>query len=112
MKAVVTVGRLCALLVLVLLGGCLPVTPETTGAAETPALTPVRIGVGYIPSVQFAPFYVGMDKGFYADEGLDVTLDYGFENDYLKLVGTDELQFMIGSGDQVIIGRAQGRPVR
>ncbi|HXF60445.1 MAG TPA: ABC transporter substrate-binding protein [Caldilineaceae bacterium] len=115
MKAVTKVGRLCAVLILFLLAGCRPVTPETTGAAaaaETQALTPVRIGVGYIPSVQFAPFYVGMDKGFYAEEGLEVTLDYGFENDYLKLVGTDELQFMVGSGDQVIIGRAQGLPVR
>ena len=55
---------------------------------------------------------MGIEKGFYAAEGLDVTLDYGFENDYLKLVGVNESQFMIGSGDQVVLGRAQGLPVR
>jgi NitT/TauT family transport system substrate-binding protein len=109
------------LLATLLLAACQPVTlPAETGASETGSaaagessdLTPVRIGVGYIPSVQFATFYVGMEQGFFAEEGVEVTLDYGFENDYLKLVGVNELQFMIGSGDQVILGRAQGLPVR
>jgi NitT/TauT family transport system substrate-binding protein len=99
------------------LAGCQPVTPVSTGttasgAAGESSLTPVRIGVGYIPSVQFAPFYAGIDQGFFVEEGLEVSLDYGFENDYVALVGADELQFMVGSGDQVIIGRSQGLPVR
>jgi NitT/TauT family transport system substrate-binding protein len=72
----------------------------------------VELGVGFIPSVQFAPFYVGIDKGFFAEEGIDLELAYGFENDYLKLVGVGEAAFMIGSGDQVVLGRAQGLPVR
>lgn len=96
----------------VLLAGCRPIAPRLPAVSSTPGLTPVRIGVGYIPSVQFATFYVGMAKGFFAAEGLDVTLEYGFENDYLKLIGTGALPFMIGSGDQVILGRAQGLPVR
>jgi NitT/TauT family transport system substrate-binding protein len=97
---------------------CTPIIPgavapgsseaEATGAA----MTPVKLGVGYIPNVQFAVFYVGIEKGFYAGEGIDLALDYGFENDYLKLVGTNELQFMVGSGDQVVLGQAQGLPVR
>jgi NitT/TauT family transport system substrate-binding protein len=94
------------------LAACQPVTPASTANPEEGALRPVRIGVGYIPSVQFATFYVGIEQGFYAEEGLDVSLDYGFENDYLKLVGTGEIPFMVGSGDQVIIGRGQGLPVR
>lgn len=97
-----------------MLVACVPVA-NPASSAETPAagqLMPVKLGVGYIPNVQFAVFYVGIEKGFYAEEGLDVTLDYGFENDYVKLVGVNELQFMIGSGDQVVLGRAQGLPVR
>ncbi|MEZ4864307.1 MAG: ABC transporter substrate-binding protein [Caldilineaceae bacterium] len=98
-----------------LLAGCNAVTAPTApapAASDTARLAPVKLGVGYIPNVQFAPFYVGIAKGFYAAEGLEVTLDYGFENDYIKLVGVDELQFMVGSGDQVVLGRAQGLPVR
>lgn len=103
--------------IVLILTGCAPIaSAPTTGSSEassaSTALTPVKLGVGYIPNVQFATFYVGMEKGFYAEEGLEVTLDYGFENDYLKLVGVDELQFMVGSGDQVVLGRAQGLPVR
>ncbi len=68
--------------------------------------------MGYIPSVQFAPFYVAQERGYFRDNGLDVTFQYGAESDLIKLVGTNQLQFMIGSGDQVILGRSQGVPVR
>ncbi|MFZ4656579.1 MAG: ABC transporter substrate-binding protein [Caldilineaceae bacterium] len=102
-------------LVIVLIAGCAPVAPAPvaeTGDQPSTALTPVKLGVGFIPNVQFATFYVGIEKGFYAEEGLAVSLEYGFENDYLKLVGVNEAQFMIGSGDQVVLGRVQGLPVR
>lgn len=99
--------------IVLLLAGCAPTAaPAAPDAAAPAALTPVQLGVGFIPSVQFAPFYVGIEKGFFADEGIELTMAYGFENDYLKLVGVDEAQFMIGSGDQVVLGRGQGLPVR
>ncbi len=107
-------------LILVLLAGCAPV-PAAPVAAEPPAaasqeaaqpLTPVTLAMGYIPSVQFAPFYVAQQKGYFTDAGLEVTFRYGYESDLLKLVGANELQFMIGSGEEVILGRSQGLPVR
>lgn len=109
------VGVLSILLLALVLSACQPVVaPQggTSDSAEQPALTPVSIGVGYIPNVQFATFYVAIEKGFFADEGIDASMEYGFENDYLKLVGVGERQFMVGSGDQVILGRAQELPVR
>jgi NitT/TauT family transport system substrate-binding protein len=102
------------LVVVWLMAACTPVRPNQApvSAPGEATVTPVKLGVGFIPNVQFAVYYVGIAKGFYAEQGLEVSLEYGFENDYLKLVGINELQFMVGSGDQVVLGRAQGLPVR
>ncbi|MDH7487112.1 MAG: ABC transporter substrate-binding protein [Anaerolineae bacterium] len=99
-------------LALLLTVACAPPTPAPVEPTPPVArLTPVTLAMGYIPSVQFAPFYVALEKGYFAEEGLEVTFRYGFETDLLKLVATDELPFMIGSGEEVILGRAQGLPV-
>ncbi len=109
------------LFILFALSACVPVAPATAPAAvdapvtASPAaegLTPITLAMGYIPSVQFAPFYVAQERGYFRDAGLDVTFRHGFETDLLKLVATDELQFMLGSGEQVILGRSQGLPVQ
>ena len=108
------------LLAALLLAGCVPVapapaTPVSNAAGQTQtaaAPTQITLAMGYIPSVQFAPFYMAQARGYFRDAGLDVTFRYGMESDLLKLVGTDELQFMIGSGEEVILGRSQGLPVR
>lgn len=105
--------RFLLVFTLLLVTACAPIQPNSAASAGATAQPiPIKLGVGFIPNVQFAVFYVGIEKGFYAAEGLDVRLDYGFENDYLKLVGVNDLQFMVGSGDQVVLGRAQGLPVR
>jgi NitT/TauT family transport system substrate-binding protein len=71
----------------------------------------VRLGVGYIPNVQLAPLYVAQKKGFFADEGLEVEIQYGFEDDFVALAAQGEREFAIASGDQVILAHAQGLPI-
>jgi NitT/TauT family transport system substrate-binding protein len=75
--------------------------------------SPVKFSLpmGYIPDPQYAPFYVAVEKGYYADEGFEVTFDYSFETDGLALVGAGEVPFGIVSGEQVILARAQDIPV-
>ena len=94
---------------LIALSGC------SGGASPTPAPpappTKVTLAMGFIPNVQFAPFYVAVNQGYYADENLEIEFDYGMETDLLNLVGTDALHFAVASGDQVILARGQGLPV-
>ena len=60
--------RYLPLFIIALAAVYLPV--EKAGASDS-----VTIAMGYIPNVQFAPYYVAVEKGFFRDEGIDVTFD-------------------------------------
>lgn len=80
---------------------------------EVPAeFTNVRINMGYIPDVQYAPFYVGIEKGFFAEEGLNLVVDYSSEVDGIELLAAGEAQYAVGSGDLLVQARAQGLPIQ
>lgn len=101
-----------------LFAGCTPPAPATPTGENAPMAKPtafkpayVKLGLGYIPSIQFAPFYVAIDQGYFVDENIAVELENGIETDFLKLLGANERQFIVASGDQVILGRSRGLPI-
>ena len=82
-------------------------------AAPTPSVAPTKlvVGLGYIPSVQFAQFYLAQQNGYYADAGLDVEFQNKIDPDLIPLVGQGAIDVGIGDGTSVIPAVSQGIPV-
>jgi NitT/TauT family transport system substrate-binding protein len=89
--------------------------PASGGAASAPASglrTPLRVGLGYIPSVQFAPFYLADQAGYYREAGLDVTFQNKIDPDLVTLVGQGAIDVGLADGTSVIPAVSQGIPVQ
>jgi len=66
-------------------------------------LDKVVLAIGYIPHVQFTPLYVGIDKGFYAAQGIDLQLEFGFQYDIFSLLAAGKIDVGLSDSDQLVI---------
>jgi NitT/TauT family transport system substrate-binding protein len=76
------------------------------------ALTKLSVGLGFIPSVQFAQFYLAQRAGYYRDAGLDVTFQNKIDPDLIALVGQGAVDIGIADGTSIIPAVSQNIPVR
>jgi NitT/TauT family transport system substrate-binding protein len=72
----------------------------------------LKVGLGYTPSVQFAPFYLAQQRGYYAENGLEVTFENKIDPDLVTLVGQGALDIGVGDGTSVIPAVSQGIAIR
>ncbi len=95
-----------------------PPAASTSAAASAPGSAPtdapikLTVGLGYIPSVQFAPFYLAQQARYYAEAGLEVEFQNKIDPDLITLVGEGAIDVGIGDGTSVIPAVSQGIPIR
>jgi len=101
-----------------LLSGCKTTmetpTQDLSTTDDEPEMFRLFTRLSWIKSAQWANLFVALDKGFYADEGLDVTLFPGGSGiDPIPLVssGSDHIGVQ-SSGIHLINARSQGIPVK
>ena len=93
-------------------GGGSPSAGGSGGLAGSGALIPLKVGLGYIPSVQFAQFYDAQQQGYYRAAGLDVTFENKIDPELITLVGQGALDVGIGDGTSIIPAVSQAIPVK
>lgn len=92
--------------VVVLVVGC------GRGAPTAAPLTQLTVGLGYIPSVQFAQFYRADVQGYYAAAGLDVTFQNGNDANLIALIAQGAIDIGMADGTSVIPAVGQDIPIR
>ena len=93
------------LLTMAILAACQPQEVE-----KPPDQVSVRLK--WLHSAQFAGLYVADQKGFYAEENIEVILNPGGpELDEIGLVGSGEDDFGIVDAKNTFVSRAEGSPI-
>jgi ABC-type nitrate/sulfonate/bicarbonate transport system substrate-binding protein len=82
--------------------------PATSGKR-----TPVTVRLAWLHQAQFAGMYVAQEKGFYADEGLDVTLkEYDFNLKSDEELASGKSDFAVVSAQELIASIDRGESLK
>jgi NitT/TauT family transport system substrate-binding protein len=98
------------LLALSLVPGAAGARAQSNDPAATVS-TPLTVGLGYIPSVQFAQFYLAEEAGYYEEAGLDVTFQNKIDPELITLLAQGAVDIGMADGTSLIPAVSQGIPV-
>lgn len=84
---------------------------SSSGASGATGSTPLTVGLGYIPSVQFAQFYLAQQAGYYTDAGLTVTLGNDIDPNLITKIGQGAVDIGEADGTSVIPAVSNGIPI-
>ncbi|MBL8049733.1 MAG: ABC transporter substrate-binding protein [Anaerolineales bacterium] len=80
------------------------------GSAAAKPADKVTVQLSWFHGVEYAGFYTAVEKGYYAEENIEVVLNAGGpELNPLDEVANGNSQFGIGSGDGLILAKANGQ---
>lgn len=80
--------------------------------ADAAELRRVSIQIDGAAVPYYAPLYLAQEKGYFAEQGLEVEFYYSAAADIVKNVGVGNVEFGFPNADSVIVGRAAGVPVK
>jgi NitT/TauT family transport system substrate-binding protein len=73
--------------------------------------TQLTVGLGFIPSVQFAQFYLADVAGYYDEAGLEITFQNKIDPELITLLATGKIDIGMADGTSVMPAVSQGIPV-
>lgn len=101
-----TIAAAAAAVALVLTGCS---TGSSTPQASGGALTPVKLQLQWFAQAQFAGYYAALDQGYFADEGLDVTiLEGGVDIVPQTVLADNQADYAIAWVPKALASREQG----
>ena len=96
------------LFIVILMSALTACSPKSTAPA-----TPVTVQLKWVNQAQFAGFYVTADKGYYAEENINVKFSPGGVGiNIIDEVTSGRAQFGVIGAEKIIIARGEGKPVK
>lgn len=90
----------------------LAVTLAVTSVSAAADLEKVDFRLDWVPGAEFAPFYLGKEKGFFSEQGIDINILPGQGSTVTaKLVGNRSTAFGLAGSDVVLVSNSKGLPL-
>lgn len=98
---------------LLVAGGCGGSDSDDSGGGEASDSGLTSVKVGFTASAPRAPIYVGIEQGFFEDEGLDIeTVPLESASVVTAAVDSGEVQIGGGAADGMMLASTQGLPIK